>query len=83
MFASIYTGGSAFVSDVAPALKHNEAMGFLNSSITFGAVVGSIIAGIIAEMLGMRIMFLILAIFPVFGALVVLLRIQETAFLPQ
>jgi len=81
VFASIYTGGSAFVSDVAPESKHNEAMGFLNSSITFGAVVGSIIAGIIAEMLGMRIMFLILAIFPVFGALVVLLRIQETAFL--
>lgn len=78
VFASIYTGGSSFVSDVAPESKHNEAMGFLNSSITFGAVVGSIIAGIIAEMFGIRTMFLILAIFPVFGALVVLFRIQET-----
>jgi MFS family permease len=78
VFASIYTGGSAFVSDVAPESKHNEAMGYLNSSITFGAVVGAIIAGILAEMFGLRFMFLILSIFPVFGAAVVLFRIQET-----
>jgi len=81
VFASIYTGGSAFVSDVAPEAKHNEAMGFLNSSITFGAVIGAIIAGILAEMFGLRVMFMILAIFPIFGALVVLLRIQETVSL--
>jgi MFS family permease len=83
VFAAIFTGGSAFVSDVSPEMKHNEAMGFLNSSITFGAVIGSIIAGIIAEMFGIRIMFLILAIPPVFGALVVLLRIPETVSLQQ
>ena len=56
-------------------------MGFLNSSITFGAVIGAIIAGILAEMFGLRVMFMILAIFPIFGALVVLLRIQETVSL--
>ena len=83
VFAAIFTGGSAFVSDVSPEMKHNEAMGFLNSSITFGAVIGSIIAGIIAEMFGIRIMFLILSIPPVFGALVVLLRVPETVSLQQ
>lgn len=78
VFASIYTGGSAFVSDVAPSDKHNEAMGFLNSAITFGAVTGTIIAGIMAEIFGLRTMFLILAILPVLGAVIVLLKVQET-----
>ena len=78
VFASIYTGGSAFVSDVAPALKHNEAMGFLNSSITFGAVTGTIIAGIMAEIFGLRTMFFILAILPIIGAVIVLSKVSET-----
>jgi len=78
VFASIYTGGSAFVSDVAPALKHNEAMGFLNSAITFGAVTGTIIAGIMAEIFGLRTMFLILAILPIIGAVIVLSKVSET-----
>jgi MFS family permease len=78
VFASIYTGGSAFVSDVSPALKHNEAMGYLNSSITFGAVTGTIIAGIMAEIFGLRTMFFILAVLPVIGAIIVLLKVKET-----
>jgi len=78
VFASIYTGGSAFVSDVTPADKHNEAMGFLNSAITFGAVTGTIIAGIMAEIFGLRIMYLILAILPIIGAVIVLSKVQET-----
>ena len=78
VFASIYTGGSAFVSDVAPALKHNEAMGFLNSAITFGAVTGTIIAGIMAEIFGLRTMFLVLAILPLIGAVIVLSKVSET-----
>lgn len=78
VFACIYTGGSAFVSDIAPALKHNEAMGFLNSAITFGAVTGTILAGIMAELLGLRTMFFILAILPVIGAAIVLLKVSET-----
>ena len=78
VFASIYTGGSAFVSDVAPALKHNEAMGFLNSAITFGAVTGTLIAGIMAEIFGLRTMFLVLAILPLIGAVIVLSKVSET-----
>jgi MFS family permease len=78
VFASIYTGGSAFVSDVAPAAAHSEAMGFLNSAITFGAVTGTIIAGIMAEIFGLRTMFLILAILPIVGAVIVLSKVSET-----
>ncbi len=78
VFASIYTGGSAFVSDVAPADKHNEAMGFLNSAITFGAVTGTIIAGVMAEIFGLRTMFLVLAILPLIGAVIVLSKVGET-----
>jgi len=78
VFASIYTGGSAFVSDVAPSDKHNEAMGFLNSAITFGAVTGTLIAGIMAEIFGLRTMFLILAILPIIGAAIVLSKVSET-----
>ena len=78
VFASIYTGGSAFVSDVAPSDSHNEAMGYLNSAITFGAVTGTLIAGIMAEIFGLRIMFLILAILPIIGAVIVLSKVSET-----
>ncbi|WP_287587287.1 MFS transporter [Candidatus Borrarchaeum sp.] len=78
VFASIYTGGSAFVSDVAPSASHNEAMGYLNSAITFGAVTGTLIAGIMAEIFGLRIMFLILAILPIIGAVIVLSKVSET-----
>ncbi len=77
-FSCVYTGGSAFVSDVAPEFKHNEAMGFLNSSLTLGAVTGAVLGGIIAELFGLRIMFLYLAVFPVIGAIVVLLKVHET-----
>ena len=78
VFACIYTGGSAFVADISPPLKQNEAMGYLNSSITFGAVTGTIIAGIMAEIFGLRTMFFILAILPILGAIIVLLKVQET-----
>jgi MFS family permease len=78
VFASIYTGGSAFVSDVTPKFKHNEAMGFLNSSITVGAVTGTILAGILAELFGLREMFWILAILPLLGTVIVLRKVRET-----
>jgi MFS family permease len=81
VFASIYTGGSAFVSDVSPKASHNEAMGYLNSAITFGAVTGTVIAGIMAEIFGLRTMFLILAILPIIGAAIVLSKVQETVSL--
>ncbi len=78
VFASIYTGGSAFVSDIAPKFKHNEAMGYLNSSITVGAVAGTILAGILAELFGLREMFWILAILPLLGTVIVILKVHET-----
>jgi MFS family permease len=78
VFASIYTGGSAFVSDVAPKASHSEAMGYLNSAMTFGAVTGTIIAGIMAEVFGLRTMFLILAILPIIGAVIVIAKVAET-----
>ncbi|MFX1520007.1 MAG: MFS transporter [Promethearchaeota archaeon] len=78
VFACIYTGGSAFVSDISPKFKHNEAMGYLNSSITLGAVTGTIIAGFMAELFGLRTMFFILAILPILGAIIILLKVSET-----
>jgi len=83
VFACIYTGGSAFVADISPPLKQNEAMGYLNSSITFGAVTGTIIAGIMATIFGLRTMFFILAILPIIGAIIVLLKVQETISRPN
>jgi len=78
VFAAIYTGGSAFVSDVAPEFKHNEAMGLLNSSLSLGAVTGSVLGGIMAELFGLRVMFVFLAIFPIIGTVIVLLKLSET-----
>lgn len=78
VFASISTGGSAFVADVSPKLKYNEAMGYLSSSITFGAVSGTILSGILAEFFGLRAMFAVLAILPVIGLVIVLSRVNET-----
>ena len=80
VFAAIYTGGSAFVSDVAPEFKHNEAMGLLNSSLSLGAVTGSVLGGIMAELFGLRVMFVFLAIFPIIGTVIVLLKLSETCF---
>ncbi|WP_287584220.1 MFS transporter [Candidatus Borrarchaeum sp.] len=78
VFAAIYTGGSAFVSDVAPEFKHNEAMGLLNSSLSLGAVTGSVLGGITAQLFGLRVMFVFLAIFPIIGTVIVLLKLSET-----
>jgi len=77
-FAGIFTGESAFVADIAPEFKHNEIMGFLSFTLGFSSLLGSLFAGILAEMLGLRPMFLILAILPVIGSLIVLLKVQET-----
>ncbi|WP_287583650.1 MFS transporter [Candidatus Borrarchaeum sp.] len=77
-FAGIFTGESAFVADVAPEFKHNEIMGFLSFVLGFASLTGSLFAGFIAEILGIRIMFMILSILPVFGSLIVLFKVKET-----
>lgn len=77
-FAGIFTGQSAFVADVAPEFKHNEIMGFLSFILGLASLLGSLIAGILAELLGLRIMFMILATLPVIGSFIVFLKVQET-----
>ena len=58
-------------------------MNYLNSSITLGAVTGTIISGFIAEMFGLRNMFFILAVLPIIGAIVVLLKVNETILITE
>ncbi|MFX1520528.1 MAG: MFS transporter [Promethearchaeota archaeon] len=77
-FAGIFTGGSAFVADIAPEFKHNEIMGFLSFVLGFASLTGSLFAGIVAEIWGLRIMFMALAILPVIGSIIVFLKVQET-----
>jgi MFS family permease len=77
-FAGIFTGESAFVADIAPEFKHNEIMGFLSFTLGFASLLGSLSAGIVAEFLGLRIMFMLFAILPVIGSLIVFLKVQET-----
>ncbi|MFX1466527.1 MAG: MFS transporter [Promethearchaeota archaeon] len=77
-FAGIFTGESAFVADIAPEFKHNEIMGFLSFTLGLASLLGSLIAGILAELLGLRIMFMILATLPVIGSFIVFLKVQET-----
>ncbi len=77
-FAGIFTGESAFVADIAPEFKHNEIMGFLSFVLGFSSLTGSLIAGILAEIFGLRIMFLVLAILPVIGSIIVFLKVKET-----
>jgi MFS family permease len=77
-FAGIFTGESAFVADVAPEFKHNEIMGFLSFTLGLASLLGSLVAGILAELLGLRIMFMVLAILPVIGSIIVVLKVKET-----
>ncbi|WP_287583666.1 hypothetical protein [Candidatus Borrarchaeum sp.] len=67
---------------IIPLYAKSLGATLFQASIMVGIFYGvNTVAGIIAEMFGIRIMFLILAIFPVFGTLVVLFRMQETIFL--
>jgi MFS family permease len=71
------TGVSAYVSDVIPAERRGEAMGFIGTAGAIGMACGPAIGGGIANQLGLDWMFYLSSFFA-FVAIAITLSVKET-----
>jgi MFS family permease len=71
------TGVSAYVSDVIPAERRGEAMGFIGTAGAIGMACGPAIGGGVANQLGLDWMFYLSSFFA-FVAIVITLSVKET-----
>jgi MFS family permease len=71
------TGVSAYVSDVIPADRRGEAMGFIGTAGAIGMASGPAIGGAVANQFGLNWMFYLSSFFA-FVAIVITLGLKET-----
>jgi len=71
------TGVSAYVSDVIPANRRGEAMGFIGTAGAIGMASGPAIGGAVANQFGLNTMFYLSSFFA-FAAVVITLGLKET-----
>lgn len=71
------TGVSAYVSDVIPADRRGEAMGFIGTAGAIGMASGPAIGGAVANQFGLDWMFYLSSFFA-FVAIVITLNLKET-----
>ena len=71
------TGVSAYVSDVIPAERRGEAMGFIGTAGALGMACGPAIGGGVANQLGLNWMFYLSSFFALI-AIVITLSVKET-----
>lgn len=71
------TGVSAYVSDIIPAERRGEAMGFIGTAGALGMACGPAIGGGVANQLGLNWMFYLSSFFA-FVAIVITLSVKET-----
>ncbi len=73
-FTALYIGSTAYIGDRIPAERHGAMLGLYESSRGLGGVVGPLIAGAIAPVVGFQGMFFVMAGIATAGFLLVLLR---------
>jgi MFS family permease len=71
------TGQTAYLSDIVPAEKRGEAMGFLGTAGTLGMGIGPAVGGVVANNFGIEYMFYCSSVFAVISVLIVI-GIKET-----
>lgn len=71
------TGGTAYLSDIVPANRRGEAMGFLGTASTVGMAGGPALGGLLSTAYSVDVMFYCSSFFAVLSALIVW-NIQET-----
>lgn len=71
------TGVSAYVSDVIPANRRGEAMGFIGTAGAIGMAAGPSIGGTVANYFGLNGMFYLSSVFGLI-AVVIMLGVKET-----
>ncbi len=71
------TGVSAYVSDVIPAERRGEAMGFIGTAGAIGMASGPAIGGFVANQFGLHWMFYLSSFFA-FAAIATVLSVKET-----
>ncbi len=75
--------GQAIVASVAPRHRMGEAMGFLQTSMTVGFLIGPVVGQACAGVIGARPTFLIQSVFALVGALTVGLAVKEKFTPPE
>lgn len=78
-FSALYVGSTAHIGDRVPTERQGAMLGLYESSRGLGGVVGPLIAGAIAPVLGFRTMFFVMAGISALGFLLVLFRRESNA----
>jgi MFS transporter, DHA1 family, multidrug resistance protein len=73
----------AIVATITPRERLGYAIGFLQTSLTTGAIIGPFIGGILADLVGYRHIFFIAAGFGTAAALLVIFWVDETKRPPE
>ncbi len=67
----------ALVSSSTPASQSGFAIGFLQTSISSGTVVGPLIGGVIADFFGLRSVFVVVAVLCFLSGIIIVLFVRE------
>jgi len=71
------TGQAAYLSDVIPAHKRGEAMGYLGTAGALGSASGPAVGGLVSMQFGLNTMFYVSSFFALI-AIIILINTQET-----
>ena len=77
-FSALYVGSTAHIGDRVPAESQGAMLGLYESSRGLGGVLGPLIAGAIAPVVGFRHMFFVMAGIAATGFLLVVFRRDRT-----
>ncbi|MBF0840645.1 MULTISPECIES: staphyloferrin B export MFS transporter [Mammaliicoccus] len=83
LFGGVVDASSAFASAEAPAEERGKVLGRLQSSVSAGSLVGPLIGGVTASLLGFSILLMGIAIMTFILCVFVAFRLIETSQVPK
>ena len=81
-FTGTVTAAMTFVSSSTPSSKQGKALGFLSVAVYSGSMVGPILGGFLAEIIGYRNSFIASGFLLMMAALLILIPVQENFVRP-
>ena len=77
-FSCLRVGAISFIGDVAPDDRESELIGFRSTARGFGGMLGPVIVGIAASVVGYEIAFVVVSLLAFTGAVIVIVALVES-----
>lgn len=78
LVSGVVSAGNALVASVAPRERSGFALGTLQTALTSGVALGPVLGGVLADVYGFRVAFVITAILLTLGGILVQFGVQES-----